>query len=143
MNDTTPTARPRIDAARIDEWRNEALAAARDGMHEREIEAWLKGEGCPPRTRGEIVAQARGARRTHHRGAGLKAFLLGLGVCAAGAAMLVFGLVGVPVGDHLRAYSPRFLLAGAAFVALGMPPLVYGLYKTLTGSQTVPRVFTG
>ena len=143
MNETTPAVRPRIDAAQIDEWRNEVLAAARNGMHEREIEAWLKAQGCPPRTREAIVLKARGARRTHHRGAGLKALFIGLGVCAGGAALAVLGIYGIPVGDHMRVHSARLVLAGAAFLVLGMPLLLFGLYKTLTGSTAAVQTSTG
>ena len=134
MNENTPAVRPRIDAAQIDEWRNEALAAARNGTDERAIESWLKENGCPPRTRQDILLKARAERRTHHRGVGVKAMGLGLLAFAGGAALLAVSVGGVPVGDGTRIASPRGALAGAGLIAVGLPPLLFGVWKMLTGS---------
>ena len=135
MNENTPAVRPRIDAAQIDEWRNEALAAARNGTDERTIESWLKENGCPPRTRQDIVLKARAQRRTHHRGIGVKAMGLGLLAFAGGAVLLAASVGGIPVADGVRMASPRGALAGAGLIAVGLPPLLFGAWKMLTGSS--------
>ena len=134
MNDQTPAIRRRIDAAQIDEWRNECIAAARHGTDQRTLENWLKENGCPPRAREDILTQARGVRRMHHRGTGAKALGLGLLMCAAGAAFIAFSVHGVPVGDGMRMHSGRALFGGGAMLVSGLVPLLFGLWKTLTGS---------
>ena len=142
MTDNTPAVRRRIDDAQIDEWRNECLAAARHGADERTLEKWLQENGCPPRTRLAILTQARGVRRLHHRGSGAKALGLGLLLCAAGLALIGISLIGVPVGGGVRVHSAKVVMIGAVVLAGGLTPLLFGLWKTVTGSAVsvdVPR----
>ena len=134
MNETTPAVRRRIDAAQIDEWRNECLAAARHGTDEKTLESWLKENGCPPRTRQDILLKARAERRAHHRGLGAKALGIGLMLCVVGAAILGVSVVGVPVGGHMRVSSGRAAIGGLVLLGTGITPLLFGAWKALTGS---------
>ena len=134
MNETTPAVRRPIDAAQIDEWRNECLAAARHGTDEKTLEGWLKENGCPPRLRQDILLKARAERRTHHRALGAKALGIGVVLCVAGAAIAVVSYSGVPVGGHMRVSSGRAMLGGLALMGTGLTPLLFGAWKALTGS---------
>jgi hypothetical protein len=135
MNDNNaPAVRRRIDEAQIDEWRNECLAAARHGTDERTLEQWLRENGCPPRARQDILAQARGVRGLHHRAIGAKALGLGLLLCAAGLALIGISVIGVPAGGGMRVHSTRLVVFGAAALAGGLTPLLFGLWKMVTGS---------
>jgi hypothetical protein len=143
MNDhNAPAVRRRIDEAQIDEWRNECLAAARHGADERTLEKWLLENGCPPRTRLAILAQARGERGLRHRPVGAKALGLGLLLCAAGLALIGISLIGVPAGSGMRAHSAKMVTIGAVVLAGGLTPLLLGLWKRVTSSAVsadVPR----
>ena len=130
MNDhNVPAVRRRIDEAQIDEWRNECLAAARHGADERTLEKWLQENGCPPRTRLDILAQARSERGLRHRAVGPKALGVGLLLCAAGVALIGISLVGVPAGDGVRAHSTKMMMIGVLVLAGGLAPLLLGLRK--------------
>ena len=135
MNDhNAPAVRRRIDEAQIDEWRNECLAAARHGADERTLEKWLQENGCPPRTRLAILAQARSERGLRHRAIGPKSLGLGLLLCAAGLALIGISLIGAPAGDGTRAHSARLVTIGAVVLAGGLTPLLFGLWKRVAGS---------
>ena len=135
MNDqNAPAVRRRIDEAQIDEWRNECLAAARHGADERTLDKWLQENGCPPRTRQAILAQASAERGLRHRAVGGKALGLGLLLCVAGLVLIGISLIGVPAGGGVRVHSSRVVMIGAVVLAGGLTPLLFGLWKKLTAS---------
>ena len=143
MNDhNAPAVRRRIDEAQIDEWRNECLAAARHGADERTLEKWLQENGCPPRTRLDILAQARSERGLRHRAVGAKALRWGLLLCAAGLALIGISLIGVPAGNGARVHSAKLVTIGAVVLAGGLTPLLFFLWNKVTSSAVsvdVPR----
>ena len=134
--------RKKIEEWQIDEWRNEAHTLFRHGNREAVVVQYLTERGCPPRIRDLVIAHARAAGRTHHRGAGLKALGIGGALCLGGALACWFGFSGVPMGGYLL-HSGKLVWVGLGAIAAGAMPLGLGLFKTLTGSDVeveVPEV---
>jgi hypothetical protein len=108
-------------------WQAIARQLFEQGHEERDVMEALRRQNC----KSFVAADAIKATRHHyrnvhhmaHRKAGLKALVVGAALCVGGGALFMVG--------------PLF--AGASMFVSGLVPLVFGLYKALTGS-TVPLV---
>jgi hypothetical protein len=111
-------------------WQAIARTLFEQGHEERDVMAALRQRNCKTFVAADAIKATRHHyRNVHHmahRKAGLKALVAGAAFCTAGAAIFLLGM------GHL------FYLGGSMFVS-GLAPLVFGLYKALTGS-TVPLV---
>lgn len=106
-------------------WQAIARKLFEEGHEERDVMEALRRQNC----RGYMAADAVKATRRYyrnvhhmqHRKEGLKALVAGALMCGCGGALLLVGM-----GSFV-------LYAGGLFVS-GLVPLIFGLYKALTGS---------
>ena len=126
--------KPRLTRTGIDRWREQAAYMFATGQKRPAVEAWLKSQGCPPRTRAELLRKAHAKGRGHHRRAGLRALSIGLVMWAIGALCLWVAYAGIPAGGGVRVHASGLLLFGGAFLLAGATPILFGVWKFLTGS---------
>ena len=136
MIDNAPThpVKARITHGQQQRWKQEAAGFIELGESDAAIRAYLQEQGCPPRMRDELVRQARASVRGEHRGIGLRMFALGLAATLGGAACGFYAYSGIPVGDGARLYSGGLLKMALALLVLGVPPMMYGGWKLISGS---------
>ncbi len=142
MKDNAPVrpVKPRITHGQQQRWQQEAAAFIEHGESVAVIQAWLQEQGCPPRMREDVIRKARASVRSEHRVIGLRMFLLGVGATALGAICGYGAWSGVPVGDGERLHGGGFLKLALALLILGVPPLIYGGWKMLSGSTVAAPV---
>lgn len=136
MIDNAPTrpVKARITHGQQQRWKDEAAAFIEHGESDAGIRAYLQAQGCPPRLREELLRQARTSVRGEHRRIGLRMFALGLAATLGGAACGFYAYSGVPVGEGVRMHSGGLLKMALALLVLGVPPMMYGGWKTISGS---------
>jgi hypothetical protein len=140
MIDTASTqpAKSRITHSQLVRWQQEAAGFIEHGESPAGIHAYLQGQGCPPRMRAEVLRKARESVRGEHRTIGLKLFAVGVAATGLGAAMGYGAFNGVPVGDGARVYGGGSFKLAICLIIFGVPPLIYGSWKLLTGSTVLP-----
>ena len=103
-------------------WQAIARKLFEEGHKERDVMAALRRQSC----KSFVAADAVKATRHHyrnvhhmaHRKAGLKALVVGAALCLGGGTLFLVG----------------GMFAGGSMFVSGLVPLVFGLYKALTGS---------
>ena len=136
MIDTAPTrpVKARITHGQQQRWKEEAAGFIETGESDAGIRAYLQEQGCPPRLREELIRQARASVRGEHRGIGLRLFGLGVAATLGGAACGYYAFIGVPTGDGMRTHYGSLLKMCLALLMLGVPPMIYGAWKIISGS---------
>jgi ferric-dicitrate binding protein FerR (iron transport regulator) len=122
-------------------WRRMASELFQAGASEDAVQHALRKAGCLAYLRREICEQARRetafADRGRHRRVGLRAFLFGFAMCALGVAIWVTAaLVHMtdPTNTAFLAGGRSVLLGAVGCVVVGFTPMVFGLFKLITGS---------
>jgi len=131
----TDTAADRPVKARITQtaqqrWLEQARQFVRNGDSGEAVDDWLQAQGCPPRLRQELLAQAAAAGRDRHRGDGLRVLAAGLAVSALGVAVRQWA-----THDGVTRLSGRLEFWGLVIGAVGVMVALVGGWKMLTGSS--------
>jgi len=123
-------------------WRRMATEMFSQGASEDQVQQALRKAGCLALIRRQICEQTRHlvpVDRAANRREGLRAFVIGTGLCALGVLLLTAIAL-----THDRSASESALAFGGRRVALfswgllaaGFTPMLFGLWKLLTGSAT-------